>query len=124
MKKRMILIIEDEAEMVKMMKMWLKAHRYQCITAMTVEEGLEKAITLQPQLVLLDIMLPQLSGLEFLKRRQANAQLQGIPVILLTVLSDEKIIEEGLAMGASAYLNKLCDTEEILFAINEYALAG
>jgi DNA-binding response OmpR family regulator len=110
-----ILIIEDEQDLVKGLKMNLSDEGFDVDWAFNGVEGLRKAIEEAPDLIILDIMLPEMDGLEVCRRlRQKNI---GIPVIMLTAKGGEidKIV--GLEIGADDYMTKPFSVRELLARI-------
>ncbi len=111
-----ILIIEDEKDMVTGLKFNLEARDYDIIVAYDGETGYHKALDENPDLVLLDIMLPKLNGFELCKKLKKEAP--GIPVIMLTAKSQEAEIVTGLELGADDYITKPFSVLELLARIN------
>jgi len=111
-----ILIIEDEENMVEGLKFNLEARDYLVIAALDGETGLEKAAEEQPDLVILDLMLPGLNGYEVCKRlKETQAE---IPIVMLTAKSQESDIITGLDLGADDYITKPFSVLELLARIN------
>ena len=121
MSKKTVLLIDDEPEILKLLKRRLRAHHFQCETADNPVEGLKKAAQSKPNLILLDLMLPKMSGFGFLRLVKGNPNLAGIPVVVLTALGDEEIAREAMDLGAVGYLTKACPTEELISMIQNYA---
>ena len=102
-----ILLVEDDPLMVRMYQRKLLNDNYEVNVAVNGEEGLVKIRSFQPDLVLLDIMMPKLNGLQVLERLKADSTISHIPVIILTNLGgSQEDIERGLELGAVAYLVK------------------
>src|SRR5674476_975441 len=99
-----ILIIEDEKDMVTGLKFNLEARDYAVIAAYDGETGYKKALEEQPDLVILDIMLPKLNGYEVCKR--LKKEIPDLPIIMLTAKSQEAEIVTGLELGADDYITK------------------
>lgn len=104
-----ILIVDDIPANVEIAQMRLEAHGYEIVTAIDGEEGLEKAARLEPDLILLDVMMPKLDGIEVVKRLKQDVSLRTIPVIMLTAKADIKDVVAGLDAGADEYLTKPLD---------------
>ncbi|WP_027126162.1 hybrid sensor histidine kinase/response regulator transcription factor [Gelidibacter mesophilus] len=100
-----ILIVEDEPEIRIFIETEL-SESFKVITAKNGEEGLEIAIKNSPDLILSDILMPKLSGLEFCRKIKNNISTSHIPFILLTALSDEETQINGLNYGAEDYITK------------------
>jgi len=101
-----VLIIEDETDIRQVYSEVLKDASFNVIEASDGESGLAKAKSTSWDLLLLDIMLPKVDGLEVLKSIRSDQKLAGRPVILLTNLGRESIIKEGFELGANGYLIK------------------
>jgi two-component system, OmpR family, alkaline phosphatase synthesis response regulator PhoP len=101
-----ILLVEDEMFVRELYERVLKQAGFEMITAADGLSGLEKAEE-KPNLILLDIMLPGLDGLQVLQRLKQNPNTREIPVVLLTNLGQASIIKQALATGASGYLMKV-----------------
>mgnify|MGYP001562369591 CR=1 FL=1 len=101
-----ILFIEDEASLQKTLVDVLGSEGYQIVSALDGEIGLRLAESEKPDLILLDLILPHLHGLEVLKRLKGSLSTQKIPVIILTNVEEAKDIETALELGATTYLVK------------------
>ncbi len=102
-----ILMIEDDVYIRELYEEVLAKAGYSVITAVDGEEGLTKATEGEYDLVLLDIMLPKLTGIEVLKKlREKGAKTEEIPIYLLTNLGEETIAKETYKLGANGYLLK------------------
>ncbi len=110
-----ILIIEDEESIARVLQLELQFEGYQAEMAHTGTDGLLKYREQQWDLILLDVMLPEMSGIDVLKRIRAT-ELQ-TPVILLTAKSDVEDKVKGLDLGANDYITKPFDIEELLARI-------
>lgn len=119
--RKTILIIEDEPDMLRLVKKRLEANSFQCIGAEDPVEGLQKAVRAKPNLILLDLMLPKMSGFGFLRLVKGNPNVANIPVVVLTALGDEEIAREAMDLGAAAYLSKFCNSQTLIDTVKEYA---
>lgn len=115
-----ILLVEDEEKLARMVEMELKYEGYQVEKAFDGRSGLERAQSGEFDLVLLDIMLPQLSGMEVLRRLRRESQ---VPVIMLTARDSVMDKVSGLDSGADDYITKPFAIEELLARIRA-ALRG
>ena len=115
-----ILLVEDEEKLARMVEMELKYEGYQIEKALDGRKGLELALSGGFELVLLDIMLPQLSGMEVLRRLRRESQ---VPVIMLTARDSVVDKVAGLDSGADDYITKPFAIEELLARIRA-ALRG
>ena len=104
-----ILVIDDEPHLVEILANRLKANRYQVITAVTANEGLEMAIKDKPDLVLLDILMPDMDGYQVLRKLKEEPQTKKIPVMMLTVKKWSEDVQKAMLGGAVDYLVKPFD---------------
>jgi class 3 adenylate cyclase/CheY-like chemotaxis protein len=104
-----ILIADDNAMNVEILDARLTHHGYRTITAVDGEQALEMARTRRPDLVLLDIMMPKLDGIEVCRRIKQDPSLPFTPVVLVTAKADSKDVVTGLEAGADEYLTKPVD---------------
>jgi DNA-binding response OmpR family regulator len=101
-----ILIIEDDQDIRELYSEVLRDAGFDVVEAVDGESGQEKALGGDYDLLLLDIMLPKIDGLEILKAVKGTEAVKDKPVVLLTNLGRESIIKEGFALGADGYLIK------------------
>ena len=105
-----VLVVDDEASVREIYRHEFLNSGYTVVVAADGEEGLLKAGEETPDIVLLDIMLPKMSGIEVLRALKENELTKKIPVLLLTNLGEETIIKEGFELGADGYLLKVSYT--------------
>ena len=101
-----ILVVDDVADNVEILRMRLTALGYEVIEATDGEQALAKVAEALPDLVLLDIMMPKIDGLEVVRRLKADKSLPFTPVILVTALESRQDRERGIEVGANAYIVK------------------
>ena len=101
-----ILIIDDDRMMLKFYEHALQGENIHVELAENGDEGIERARAINPDLILLDVMMPGKSGFEVLKELQGNIDLKKIPVIIFSVLSQPSDMEEALRLGAIKYISK------------------
>ena len=106
MAKKHILAIDDEKDILKLLQYNLEREGYQVSCAKTGEEGLEAAKARRPDLVILDLMLPGMDGLEVCKILRVNKETKNIPILMLTAKSSEVDQILGLELGADDYIAK------------------
>ena len=109
-----ILVIDDLPENVFLLQDRLESEGYEVITAYEGKSGLNKAISEQPDLILLDIMMPDITGLEVCKKLVNNDETSHIPIILVTAKTEAEDIKEGLGAGAFDYIKKPFNRVELL----------
>ena len=106
MELKKVLSIEDDAFLSSLVSGKLIEAGFSVITASTGKEGIAKATLERPNLILLDIMLPDMGGFEILESLKSNTATKDIPVIILSNLGGREEIEKGVALGAASYLIK------------------
>jgi len=112
-KLRKILIIDDEFPVGYLIKINLEAEGYQTTLALSGEEGLEKAKTSPPDLITLDVLMPEMDGFQVLETLKTDERLNSIPVIMISVINEIRK-KRGLKMGATDYLVKPIDFDNLL----------
>jgi DNA-binding response OmpR family regulator len=105
-KTRKILIVEDEEDMSEALKDKFELEKFKAYTAKNGEEGLKKSLDLHPDLILLDIVMPKMDGIEMLRRLRGDSWGKKAPVVILTNISDALQLTEAEKIGISAYLVK------------------
>jgi len=108
-----LLIADDDEDILTLVQLRLSRSGYEVVVARDGEEALRLAREKQPDLAVLDWMMPKASGLEVLRAIRADAELRDIPVVLLTARASEADIEEGLAAGADDYIAKPFSPQEL-----------
>ncbi len=101
-----ILITEDDSLMSRMYQKIFTFEGYEVVIAADGEEGLEKARTEKPTMILLDVMMPKLNGLQVLEKLKMDPELKSIPVIMLTNLAGQQDAEAAMSKGAVKYIVK------------------
>src|SRR5574341_368734 len=101
-----ILIVEDERDILQLVRLYLEKQGYRTCTATTGLEGLKQTKTENPDLVILDLMLAEMDGLEVCKRLRADPKTARIPLIMLTAKAEEADTVIGLELGADDYVTK------------------
>jgi DNA-binding response OmpR family regulator len=114
-----ILIIEDEPDMLRAIKLRLESIGFKVETALDGLEGLQKVKTIVPDLVLLDIMLPKMDGFKVCNMIKFDKKYKNIPVIILSAKSAQKDFHTAKTVGADAYLTKPFTTADMLKKIKE-----
>lgn len=109
-----ILIIEDYPATAKMMSEILEIEGFESIIAPDGSVGIEKALSEKPELILLDIMLPGMDGLEVCTKLRANPATMNIPVIMVSVKAADEDVKAGMAKGANGYVTKPFDPFKLL----------
>ena len=110
----LILVVEDNPASLDIIKTRLVANHYEVITAMDGLQGLNQAREHLPDLILLDIMMPKMNGLEVCQRLKSDQSLPFIPIILVTAKADPKDVVAGLEAGGDEYLSKPVDHRSLV----------
>jgi CheY-like chemotaxis protein len=106
MSQRRILLVDDDPRLVNIVKMFLVIEGYDVATAQNGEEGLQEIEHQLPDLVILDVMMPGMDGLETCKRIRGDPRTQNLPVVMFTALSGEDDIERARVAGANHLVTK------------------
>ncbi|MGC8826942.1 MAG: response regulator [Anaerolineae bacterium] len=108
-----VLVVDDEADIREALRIILEADGYQVLEAGDGLEALQMVQRARPDLVILDIMMPRMDGLEVLRRLEADPETAGLPVIFLSVLTSEMDVIHGLEQGAVEYITKPFDPFQV-----------
>lgn len=121
MKKKKILLIEDEAEIRDVVVMYLEKLGLKIETAADGKSGLEKALNMVPDLIVLDLSLPELSGEEVCKtiRESSDKSISEIPILMLTAKASQTDQIIGKVIGASAYIVKPFESNELIAEVKK-----
>ena len=115
-----ILFVEDESALQRTFSDALSGEGYEVISALDGETGLRLAKELKPDLIILDLVLPKIHGLDVLRKLRASEETNSIPVIILTNLEDIKDVEKSIELGATTYLVKSqYSLEEVISKIKQ-----
>jgi len=114
-----ILIVEDEPDLRTLLKMHLEKAGFECIEAGDGIRALEKVKEQKPDLIILDLMLPNLPGEQVCKEIKTGKETKNIPIIMLTAKDSDVDRIIGRVVGADAYLTKPCDMLILLENINK-----
>ncbi len=117
MAKKTILVVDDEKDLLDLIEYNLKKEGFNVLKAENGEKGIEVAKENKPDLVLLDIMMPKMDGLEAVEIMRKDDALKRIPIIFLTARSDEKTEIEGLNKGGDDYITKPISTTKLVSRI-------
>ncbi len=109
-----VLIIDDDDEFLTMIKLLLSLNNFEVDTANSGMEGLSKIENSNYDIVLLDVMMPHMSGFEVLKKIRRNEKLIDLPIIMLTAKSEKEDVLQGISIGANDYITKPFETEILI----------
>lgn len=124
MGKKKILLVDDEKDLVKIVKFRLEANDYEVITACDGQEGLEKARKEKPDLIILDLMLPKMDGYKICGLLKKDSRFMRIPIIMFTAKAQEEDMKLGKEVGADAYIIKPFEPGVLLDKIKELTKQG
>jgi len=114
-----ILVVDDDPDIARFVEVNLRSAGYDVSVASDGEEALERAASLRPDLVLLDVMMPRMSGYEVCQKVRENAAWQGIRIVMLSAKGRDIEVSKGLAVGADAYVTKPFSTKDLLARVGE-----
>ncbi|TVQ06767.1 MAG: response regulator [Balneolaceae bacterium] len=117
MSKQTILVVDDELDLLDLIEYNLRKEGFEVLKAENGRDGIQIAREIKPDLVLLDIMMPQMDGIEVCDRMREDPELKQIPIIFLTARSDEKTEVEGLNKGADDFITKPISTTKLISRI-------
>lgn len=115
---RRILVVDDEPRVLAIVKKRLELAGYEVSTAVEGFEALKKARGEQPELIVLDLILPGLNGYQICRMLKGDKHYAGIPILMLTARSQEVDVNEGMRVGADAYMTKPYDAGMFLTQIS------
>ncbi len=112
-----ILIVDDEPNIVVPLEFLMKREGYEVAVAADGEAALEAVAHGAPDLVILDVMLPRMSGFEVCRQIRADARWRGLKILMLTAKGRDSEMEKGLGLGADAYVTKPFSTRDLVAKI-------
>jgi CheY-like chemotaxis protein len=115
-----ILIVDDEEEIQKSIKITLEGYGHECLFSSNGLDALEKARKWDPDLLILDIMLPGMDGYQVSRYLKFDSNFRHIPIIMLTAKSDEKDRSLGFEVGTNAFLTKPFTLNEFISVVGRY----
>jgi DNA-binding response OmpR family regulator len=116
---RKVLIAEDEPNIVASLEFLLRRSNYEVRIARDGDEALRLVESFTPHLVLLDVMMPRRSGFEVCRSIRGNPACQGMKVVMLSAKGRDCDVDEGLSVGADAYVTKPFSTQALLVQVRE-----
>ncbi|MGH7887993.1 MAG: response regulator [Candidatus Binatia bacterium] len=114
MEPRKILLVDDSETILMMEQMILKKDGYEILTAKNGKEGVAKAIESKPDLILMDVVMPEMNGFEAVKQLRQHEALRNIPIVMVTTESEADSMEAGYENGCSDYIIKPIDRRELV----------
>jgi len=116
---RRILVTDDEEYLIELLDVNLRPAGFEVLKAYDGEEGLNKAITERPDLMILDVRMPGMDGYEVCRRLKANDATKAIPILMLSAYVQEADIKKGLSLGAVAYLKKPFNVQDLIRTVKQ-----
>ena len=120
MEKKKILVVDDEVDLVKTIQFSLELEGYKVLVSYNGEDALSQARKENPDLILLDIMLPKLDGYKVCRLLKFDEQYKHIPILMMTAKTQEKDKLMGKETGGNEYITKPFDMEELMEKIKVY----
>lgn len=118
--KKKVLIVEDEVALLETMKLRLEAEGYQAIVAENGKEGVLKALSEKPDIILVDIMLPEMDGMEMIRVLHSNSDFKHIPMIVVSCLGRDADVKKAKDVGAEDYLVKPYAYKDLIKKIKHF----
>jgi len=113
------LLVDDDKFISKLLRQTFELENFEVLTANNGKVALEKAIEFMPDIIILDIMMPEMDGWEVCEQLKLNPGTGAIPIVILTAKSQEKDIEKGKSLGVAHYFSKPFDTTELVKTVNQ-----
>ena len=114
-----ILIIDDSNTNVVLLEAVLGTKKFRSQTALSVKEALPLIKNDKPDLILLDLLMPDVSGFDFLEQVKKNSDLNDIPIVVVSALTDEENIQKTLDLGAKRFIKKPIDISSLVQTVEE-----
>ena len=114
-----VLLVDDEVDFVDVVRTRLEANNFEVVTAYDGEEALEKVKEQIPDIIILDVIMPKISGFDVCRKLKSDQSYKEIPIIMLTAKFQPSDIEFGKELGAETYLTKPVKLDELSEKINE-----
>lgn len=115
--KKKILVVDDEPYIVRVVQANLMVEGYEVVAAYDGLEALQRLQEEKPDLVLLDVMMPEMDGWAVLERIRSNPETENLPVIMLTALAQDTDIERGTLLGCDVYITKPFEPRDLVNAV-------
>ncbi len=124
MSRKKILLVDDSATTLMMEQMVLRGQPYQILTAKNGREAVAAAASEQPDLILLDVVMPEMNGFEACRRIREQEASRHVPIIMVTTKGEEQHVETGFESGCSDYITKPINGAELLTKVRSYLEQG
>lgn len=119
--KKKILVVDGDPNSEHNLRKTLENAHYQPLFVTNAQEGLKIAAEWIPHMILLDLVLPNMSGLGFLRQIKRSPRLKAIPILIISDVSDFDVIQEALDLGAEGFLTKTHTPGELITMVRDYA---
>ena len=119
MDKKKILIIDDDKVVLESLRRLLELHSYEALAVQEAGEAFSKAKSFNPDVILLDLLMPSLGGLEICEMLNSDKETRGIPIIVVSALDKEADIKKAYRLGVVGYITKPYDLNKLLQEINK-----
>ena len=116
-KKKVVLVADDEEDIKAVIGMFLETQGYEVVTSYDGLDTLERAREIKPDVILMDIMMPVVDGIEATRQLKASAETRDIPVIMLTAAAQSEMVRKAMQAGAFDYISKPFEPEQVQEAI-------
>lgn len=118
--RKKILLVDDSATILMMERMILTKLPYELLTAVNGEEAVAKALSEHPDLILMDVVMPQMNGLEAVRRIREQDATRNVPIIMVTTRGEMENIESAYASGCNDYVTKPINSAELVAKMRNY----
>lgn len=118
--KKKVLLVDDSNTVLLMQQMMLRDGGYEVVTAKNGIEAVEKARAERPDLILLDVVMPEMNGFEACRRIREMEAMKSVPIIMVTTRSEEMNVRTGYESGCSAYITKPFKSAELLSKLRRF----
>lgn len=118
-KQPVVLVADDEEDIKVVLRMFLEAVGYEVVTAFDGLDALEQIKSTKPDVVLMDIMMPVIDGIEVVRQMKATPGIRDIPVVMLTAAAQSDMVEKAIQAGAADYIVKPFEPETVQKAIEK-----
>ena len=113
-----VLVVDDDPVILELLRINFEIEGFEVLSAVDGQEGLERARADRPDVVLSDVMMPRLDGLQLLVKLRDDPATAGVPVVLLSAKAQNAEVQRGLALGADDYVTKPFDPLELIDRVN------
>ncbi|MFC1495999.1 PleD family two-component system response regulator [Candidatus Margulisiibacteriota bacterium] len=118
-KPKKILIVEDAPEVLMILENFLRVHGFEVQTALDAYQGLDRIESDMPDLILLDVRMPGMDGYQFCEKIKTDEKYKHVPIIIVSVKCSPEDVKKGIDKGASAYIPKPFDPDEVIAKVKE-----